>query len=655
MEIKSNSNILAKTRAEEHDDDVWGEFYFPPYFDELELKTATKSSYIVGKRGCGKTMLLKYLDYRTAFSSKREQIPDDEINHLGIYWRIDTQFCNALKLRNIEEESWISIFENYFALVIATQIIRAVRTVSISKFKLFGKDDFSRLTFPSAKDFHPDFPTAPDELERYLEGRRRLFSTWISNMSCVPQPLLPPGMTFLDALVGDIKKMPELAVCSFYIYVDEVENLVPYQRRVLNAFLKHSQKPIIVSFTSKVLSDENRTTGPESVNATHDYMKRDLNELLPESDGKVFFAEVYLSNFDIAMGHPETEFLKCVLDPEKIKYRQSTDHKSSVLKRIEDKFPSKTLKAFALDALVEPRTNRIFREQIDKALANRTTILTFESFWEYANYADALLVVPALLNRKTQTPENVLAELVLFSKSQTSAFKTSWIHNNLFAALLELYRPYASMGSICPLYSGFDAFFTMAGNNLRHFLILGYKALEIARLNEEDEAVFSIETQANAAFLASNQLISEIKTFGELGEKLKLFVLRLGRIFRILQANLALSESEQNHFTINAGSRSKSSDEVKLLSEATKHGILIEQSETKTKDIGGSDTVDYQLNPIYAAYFQISYRRKRKIELSIEQFSMLALGSEDEYTDLTKQFYKSGTVMPKSNQLGFWE
>ena len=54
----SEQNILTKTRAEEHEADVWGEFYIPPYFNRLSLKTATKSTYIVGKRGCGKTMLL---------------------------------------------------------------------------------------------------------------------------------------------------------------------------------------------------------------------------------------------------------------------------------------------------------------------------------------------------------------------------------------------------------------------------------------------------------------------------------------------------------------------------------------------------------------------------------------------------------------------
>ena len=110
----SESNILAKTRAEEHEADIWGEFYIPPYFNRLSLKTATKSTYIIGKRGCGKTMLLKYLDYHTAFSTSRDFIPENEVSHIGIYWRVDTQFCNSLNHRGLNEHEWTSIFESYF-------------------------------------------------------------------------------------------------------------------------------------------------------------------------------------------------------------------------------------------------------------------------------------------------------------------------------------------------------------------------------------------------------------------------------------------------------------------------------------------------------------------------------------------------------------
>ncbi|WP_035854670.1 ORC-CDC6 family AAA ATPase [Dechloromonas agitata] len=630
--------ILSKTRAEEHDADVWGKFFIPPYFTRLALKTATKSTYIVGKRGCGKTMLLKYLDYHTAFSNRRTDIDRDEIQHIGIYWRVDTQFCNSLHHRGLSEADWISIFENYFALVISVELIRSIRAVALSSYPDFSEDNFNSLRFPSVKDFHPDFPVSPNDLERYLEGRRRAFSTWISNMASMERPLLPPGKFFLDSLISDIKESTGLEGASFYIYVDEVENLVPYQRRVLNSFLKHSQRPLIISFTSKELSGESRTTGPESINATHDFRLLVLDELMDETERQIFFAEVFLANLDLAEANQASELLRTVRTLDCLAGRQSNEYRKRILDEIRAKFPTLGDKEFAQEAVGKDRILNILKERIKKALDDANSSISPDAFLKYSHIGEALIVVPALLNRQRLQPEQVLAELALYDSARTGKFSTSWIHNNLVGSLLEAYRPYRQE---CPIYSGFDTFCTMANNNLRHFLILCYKALEISELKDEEADVFPVSTQARAAYEAADQLIREIKTFGEFGERLRMFVLRLGSLFRALQAKPAMSEPEQNQFTINSGNRPLDESELLFIGEAKKYAILIEQLETKAKGEIGDDIIDYQLNPIYAPYFWISYRRKRKISLSVEDFHVLAVGTENEYRELAGKLVKT--------------
>lgn len=634
----SEQNILAKTRAEEHDADVWGEFYIPPYFNRLSLYTATKSTYIVGKRGCGKTMLLKYLDYHTAFSEKRSVIPDHEISHIGIYWRVDTQFCNSLNHRGVNEHEWISIFESYFALVIAVEIIRSVRAIAKSAFKNYSMEGFGELRFNSAADFHQDYPVEPTKLEAFLEAKRRNFASWISNISSIQKPLLPPGKVFLEALIGDIKNTVTLRDAAFFIYVDEVENLVPYQRRVLNSFLKHSQRPLIVSFTSKELSNETATTGSESINATHDFRLLPLDELSNDSERKVFFAEVFLANLDLANKVCHTPLLTELRDPNSVSSRSSDLHKEKIFLAIKARFPSKSYKEIAYDAVNEPGIFNTLKDRISKALALHKTDTTIDQFLEYRCVPDALVIVPALLNRPRNNPEDILNHLKSYTQNTGSSFeKKDWIHNNLVGALLELYRPY---GRICPIYSGYDTFFTMANNNLRHLLILCYKALEVADLADENVNEISLDIQARAAYEAADQLIREIKTFGSQGERLRMFVLRLGSVFRALQSVPAMSEPEQNQFSINSGNRVLNTTETDFLAEAKKYGIITEQLETKTKGQIGSDIVDYQLNPIYSPYFQISYRRKRKIDLSVEEFHVLALGTEDEYKVLSTKLFK---------------
>jgi len=649
---KFTEKILTKTRAEEYDADIWGEFYIPPYFKELSLLRATKSSYIVGQRGCGKTMLLKYLDYHTAFSPKRLNISDNEVNHIGIYWRVDTQFCNSLNHRGLSEHDWTTIFESYFSLVIAVEIIRSLRQVAESTYQHFSMEDFEKLTLPKVRDFHEIYPISLHSLENELESSRRKFSTWISNISTVEKPLLPAGRAFLDSMIEDIRSYQGLECSSFYIYLDEVENLVSYQRHLLNSFIKHSQKPLIVSFTSKELSDDMATTGSESINATHDFNHISLDDLTNETEKKLFFSEVFLANLQLSSNNRESEFLNSLRSMNGFESRSGDEYRRSIISEIKQYFPTKTLNEFSIEAFNNPRIKKILAERIDKALGLKKSKLTHSEFYSSEFPAKLLLILPALISRKSNDAEELLSICKTHIEEPQNRVN-NWIDNNLFGALLELYRPY---GFICPLYSGFDTYFTMANNNLRHFLILCYKAREFAELSNQNLDKIPPEIQARAAYDAAEKLVNEVKTFGHFGERLRMFVLRLGNIFRALQAQPAMSEPEQNQFTINSG-RALRSNEEEFLSEAEKYGILTEQLGNKTKSTLGRDVVDYQLNPIYAPYFQISYRRKRKIEISVEDLHVLALGTEDEYKVLFSQLVKNdmNAVAQENPQVDIWQ
>lgn len=632
--MQINASMLARTRAEEHEADVWGEFFIPPYFDRLALTTATKAVYITGKRGCGKTMLLKYFDYRTAFSKRRSEIPVDAVGHVGVYWRVDTQFCSSLHHRGIEDEDWSVVFESYFGLVIATELLHAAKAIADSSFPTFNTDDLADLVLPSAADFFENAPSGLTELLKFLESLRRKFTTWVSNVRSVERPILPPGRDFILSLIGDLRAIPALATLSVFVYVDEIENLVPYQRHVLNAFLKHSQRPLIISFTSKEHPSNNQTSGAESINATHDYRLVDLDNYLELTAAAMpFFAEVFLGNLDIAAERFDSDLLDVVRSQSRLVERQEPRYQKDVVANMRKRFPALTDKQIAVNALLVPTLKDHLQRRISKALKDRRSNLEVDDFMFEGAAPEALVTLPALLNRETLVPENVLMELVAFSKDRKGSFASTWIHNNLFGAILELYRPYARE---CPLYAGFDTLCTMSNNNLRNFLILCYQTLEVAELRDQTEPPYSVDIQCRAAYDASEQLIKEIRTFGRFGEQLRVFVLRLGSIFRALQASPAMSEPEQNQFTINSGSRALQGAELSFIAEALRYGILVEQLATKSKSGVGQDIVDYQLNPIYAPYFQISYRRKRKLEISVEQFHMLTMGNENEYRDLAR-------------------
>src|SRR4051812_17384128 len=99
-------NIAAtftKNRTEELGLDVWKHFVVPPFYDKLDLQDARKPRVIVGGRGCGKTMLLRYVSHYSTFSRDRAQVPPTAVNHIGLYWRVDTQFARIMIERGLTD------------------------------------------------------------------------------------------------------------------------------------------------------------------------------------------------------------------------------------------------------------------------------------------------------------------------------------------------------------------------------------------------------------------------------------------------------------------------------------------------------------------------------------------------------------------------
>jgi hypothetical protein len=152
--------------------------------------------------------------------------------------------------------------------------------------------------------------------------------------------------------------------------------------------------------------------------------------------------------------------------------------------------------------------------------------------------------------------------------------------------------------------------------------------------------------QAEAARNASAAFFGEIRSFGRRGNQLHTFVLRLGSLFGLAHRRPSQSESEQSHFSIRNGTEQLSAEDYNFLAEAVKWSVLYEHIDTKKKDEYKPQAVEYILNPIYAPYFHISYRKKRKLELSTSDVICLLRGNLKEFTELMKRYSKGWGIEP---------
>lgn len=637
-----------KNRAEELGPDVWDYFVVPHFFDQLDIREATKPRVIEGGRGSGKTMLLRYFSYQSVFSSRRSVFGPDDLKYIGLYWKADTQFARQMTGRSIADADWLSAFQHHLAIVISLEIVKAVKAVALSKHPAYDQAAMTALDFSALAAFCPDIPKGCAELQRYLVASSRTFETWLNNPHTMARPVFLPGRTFALALIEELKAQADVFQDTvFSLFLDEYENLTKQQQRIVNTHIKHCELPLLVHVAMKKGSLSDRgTLGDEYIVEVSDYRSWDLDQLLHESQFELFAAEILFSRFALAGVQDLVVDLTTLKDPGRLASRKTPEYARCVRLAAERLLPGLSEKQLAAKIWGEPGLRR--RVETDIATALKNTSFSPASFWDDTT-PEAILVAASLLNRESLKPNEVIEELQLLRSGKENKFTggTNWIHNNLVGSILRLYggtqRP-------CLIYSGFSTFITLAHGNLRHFLELCDRCLSQAS-DEQLVSGIPIEVQAEAARQASAAFLTEIRNFGPLGYALRNFVLSLGSLFALAHARPSQSEPEINHFSLKGGS-APAKEDSEMFREAIKWSVLFEERETKVKS-EGADVIDadWVLNPIYAPYFKISYRKRRKLTLTVEEFRVMALGEFDARRDLMGKYRRGWALEAESDSL----
>jgi len=641
-------NSIAQNRAEELGYDLWEDFVIPPFYDSLDLSTAKKPRVVVGGRGCGKTSILRYLCHQTQFSNKRTRITENDLSNIGIYWKVDTQFAKMLSKRGVDDDSWMRAFQHLSVLMMSKEILKSLDSIANSSFEQFEEKDLSSFDFKILNSFNDKVPGNFKELKIYIRREINHFQTWAGSIRTIEQPIFLP-LDFVKELLVEIKTQNKIfKETNYLVYVDEYENLLTDQQRLINTWMKHSEMPLIFNLAMKPNSfKEKNTIGNEPIAETHDYREYNLEEYYDKINFDVFAAEILFlrllkndNSFKIPILPEE---LRSTLQ-ETLEKRRSVNYRRKILAAAKEFLPANSVDEMAKEVFNEPTLLNRQKDLLKRAINNNNVKNELEELL-VSDFPQAGVIIPALLNRGTPAVE-LLEEVEKLRKGMDNKFTgtTDWIHNNVFGCLLLIYEP---LGRYCPIYSGFDAFCLMSKTNLRHFLELCYKSVANEILTSHKKAYkISIKSQAEAATQASSTFLREVKNFGNDGNKLHTFVLRIGTYFSYAQKKPTQSEPEQNHFTIKGN---WTASLINFISEAVKWSVLYENRITKQK--GGENKMEvedfeYILNPIYAPYFHISYRKKRSVQFSIEELNTIVFGNYADFESFMKSHSKNWKITP---------
>jgi hypothetical protein len=638
--------VFSKNRAEELGYDLWNHFVVPPFFEKLNIYSSKKPNVFMGGRGCGKTMLLRYLCHDSTFSSKRKIINSDSLLHIGLYWRIDTQFASLMKKRGLEEDEWQSAFNHLVALQLGIEILDSLKSIALNQSTEIEMADIEKIDFKKLTAYNINYLVGYAALRESLDLSMLKFESWLNNVRSIPKPYFFPGKQFLLALISVIKnQITRLNKSVYFVYLDEYENLLEPQKRIINSWVKHSEDPLIFNLAMKRNAFTTRETlGSESLTLDHDFREHDLEQyLFDNNDFDIFAAEILihnLANIKKLKLPIDVEILK---SPDQLNRRRENDYKRSINEFVKNIFPGLSTNEQAQLVFKNTALKNKLRDRVIKALKHNKSDIDPEKFIS-SIYPEASIIVPNLLYRNSNKPEEILKEIEKLKKGEENRFTgaTDWIHNNFIAALLQLYEP---QSRTCPFYAGFDTFCKLANGNIRHFLELCHKSMIRASLqNLEIGTSIPPEEQAEAARQTSASFLNEIKTFGPDGIKLYTFVLRLGNIFQLAHKRREISEPEPTHFAITGGSSPLNSEEHRFIMESTKWSVLFEEKSTKQKSDLKDQYNEYVLNPIYAPYFHISYRKKRKLMFTTDDINIIVRGSQNEFEFFVNKLSKKWKI-----------
>lgn len=570
--------LFGSYRAEWLSERIYELFTEPAYFPEMMAPTAC---VLEGGRGTGKTTVLRGLSYQGQFAIHKER-PEKmrDIEFAGCYIRIDTNAVTAFQGPELQESEWVKLFGHYFNLLVCEQLL-SFYTWYTDLLQLPDKDRTENfhhvaisLNLQSGKN--------ADALLASVQNAVVSFEAYINNVADSPRrPLLSMQGAPIRLLAEALHGIASLRRIRYFVLLDEYENLLQYQQRIVNTLIKHGAKNLTYKVAIRELGWKCRTTlnADEQLRTPADYVRINIGEKL---QGKVFrdFAlkvcNDRIQRLRIPGVTPKTsinELLEPLTDDEEAALLVGVSELAEVRQQVES-------------------TLRDHGKETEIVLTDTDVLLM--RFWA----------------RATNRPIKDVAAEAREKPAQWRNRKTNYAH----AMLYTLRR---GKRGIRKYYAGWDTFIQLADGNLRFLLALVDQCLHLQLREEKSlEIPISASQQTVAARAVGKSNLADLEGLSIYGAKLTKLLLGLGRVFGVLAAQGEGHAPEQTQFELSDEATVGRDEEViNLLQAAVMHLALVRPTGTKPTDDGDTRDYDYMIHPIFAPFFEFSYRRKRKILL----------------------------------------
>lgn len=570
---KALAELFSGYRAEWLDEKIFDLFTEPSYFPQL---TTPHPCFLEGGRGTGKTTVLRGLSYRGQAALRADT--SRRWPYIGMYYRVNTNRVRAFDGPELNQSRWCRMFAHYINVEFCEAVAGFLAWYSEQNPGTSGLSTSALRRVAETLNI-----SASRTLEDFREelGLAKLrFEVAINNIAASgDSPILSLQGAPVDALLHEVKKLPEFCDSSFFFLIDEYENFNVSQQRVINTLIKHCGALYSFKVGVRELGFKERSTLNENEQLVHpaDYK---LINIAQELEGRFpkFAAEVCRLRLQEVVGDESAKGINVLLP-------ELSPEEEAIKLGVKD--------------VVAPVMGDLRSGDTDAKnwLANAEMLEVFVLF--------------SRANAEGKTCAEKLREILGDPERWRRHYE-----NYKYGCLFAIRR---GKRGIRKYFTGWRIFCLLAASNIRYLLELVDQAL--SRHFDEDgdpSKPVTHEIQTDVAQGTGQRNLRELEGLSLNGAKLTHLLLALGRIFQVMAEDPSGHTPEVNQFYLDGDIEDE--DRRKKVDELVKDGVmnlaLLRYPGSKLQQQTDTRQFDYAVHPIFAAFFGFSHRRKRKIPLS---------------------------------------
>jgi len=602
--LEKLNDMFGTYRAEWLNDKIFKFFAVPAYFAELK---GNRPCVLQGGRGTGKTTVLRGLSYKGQWALCHQNIKEfDRNDFAGIYIRFNTNHTHAFEGIGADRRQWQRIFAHYINLLICKEILQFVdwhKEKSPDDIELAKKDC---KAIGACLNIDYNSIETQKELYEELEVSMYKFQTAVNNIADGISVGLSMQQEPINVLTQKLVELPQFQGKMFYIMLDEYENLTNDEQQVMNSYLKHNNK----RYTFKI-----------GVRELGWRIKHTLN---PD--------ELLTGMADYALIAIEDKF-----------YGNETlfeDFATQVCEQRIKGLMAGESESYSIDEAFKPLP---YEEEAILLKVEETT--QYQRIYEHLqNEGKDLELPPLYLYTMARWAEshNISIENVVHDYEMNTTAWNQRYDNYKYSMLFKIRSGRGS--GLKKYYAGWSTILKMANGNIRYVLEMVYHSY-VKHLNNGCgfEMPITPRLQTLAAYEVGDKILQDLEQEVKNGYRLAKLVINIGSLFNQLATDSDNTAPEINEFYIDEEIRPEVEEYLKA---GVMHMAFIRMPNTKNSGIGGTKDFLYSLHPAFAARFVYSFRRKRKIVISNDDFLSLTV-SHKQLTErlLRKNKYGANTSL----------